>query len=572
MFKAVLDNIANKTINYVSDFVGEGTNSSHEQSPEDAFNDWLKFGRLHEVLPYESYDEETELYFNKNTIGYVFRGEPLPGAGLKSQEKLNEVLRSKNMLPEGSSMQVMMYASPKIEQQLEWYKSVRTEDPIFAKLAERRCNYLQKKAEYDNSGHIIRDFTCYISVTFPGRIKSRADLENIRRNKDKLAKAFGDIGMFIENLDPKELITDLTGILDFNLQIDSKQKNWNKLDTIAKQVGNGNNTYDVHSDGITITNDTGKYVCRSYVPSYSPEQWSLPQMGMFLGDVFSPTSVIPCPYILHYGIFVNTSQSKENKFITIKQANLEKMSKQKRSRFNPNLSEKLQEFNEAKINIKANDKIITACFSVTLLAKEELIEDCEAELSNVWQNAGWRFENATWDHMPLLLSTMPMTWCLGQNKGKLSNKGVVTGYGKILERLGRAKKTLMSEAQNMLPIVGEWKGQSAPGMPLVGYHGQLFFYNPFDGFLLPGRELSNNSSSYNICISGTMGSGKSVVGEEIVATVRGVGGRVFILDKGESFKNLCISCGGHHINFSVSSKISLNPFTHIPAGDSESEA
>ena len=56
-----------------------------------------------------------------------------------------------------------------------------------------------------------------------------------------------------------------------------------------------------------------------------------------------------------------------------------------------------------------------------------------------------------------------------------------------------------------------------------------------------------------------------------MATVMGVGGKAVVLDLGRSFKKTCQILGGRHIEFDVRYPISLNPFTHIPEGDTSEE-
>ena len=144
--------------------------------------------------------------------------------------------------------------------------------------------------------------------------------------------------------------------------------------------------------------------------------------------------------------------------------------------------------------------------------------------------------------------------------------------------MGRGKKTITREAQNMLPILAEWKGQlthgqpapgshPAPGMLLSGRKGQVFCWSPFGKALLPGACNGQTDHNYNVCIAGQTGSGKSVFMNELMLTVLGVGGRVFVLDYGRSFKKSCLLLGGQHIELDVRFPISLNPFTKIPADE-----
>ncbi len=63
-----------------------------------------------------------------------------------------------------------------------------------------------------------------------------------------------------------------------------------------------------------------------------------------------------------------------------------------------------------------------------------------------------------------------------------------------------------------------------------------------------------------IAIDRVPGSGKSVFMQELMLSVLGVGGKVFVLDYGRSFKRTCLILGGNYIEFDMKNPISINPF------------
>ena len=66
-----------------------------------------------------------------------------------------------------------------------------------------------------------------------------------------------------------------------------------------------------------------------------------------------------------------------------------------------------------------------------------------------------------------------------------------------------------------------------------------------------------------VSLRGTSGSGKSVTVQDLVSSLIGTGGRVFIIDVGRSYKKLCNELNGQFIEFTYHSKLCLNPFSHI---------
>ena len=102
-------------------------------------------------------------------------------------------------------------------------------------------------------------------------------------------------------------------------------------------------------------------------------------------------------------------------------------------------------------------------------------------------------------------------------------------------------------------------------MILSGRRGQSLFWAPFGKALLP-QTSPQSQENFNLCVAGVPGSGKSVFLQEIMLSTLGVGGSVFVLDYGKSFKRTCQILGGNYIEFDPKDPISLNPFSEIPEG------
>ena len=93
---------------------------------------------------------------------------------------------------------------------------------------------------------------------------------------------------------------------------------------------------------------------------------------------------------------------------------------------------------------------------------------------------------------------------------------------------------------NLAPLQGEFGATDSPLMMLFGRRGQPLFWNPF----------ANKEGNYNTAVIGKSGSGKSVFMQELVASIRGFGGKVYVIDDGRSFMNSCRLQGGEFVEFS----------------------
>lgn len=518
--------------------------------------------RLHHLFPYESYDPTTQLFYNQDSTGFVLIGNPIVGASLDDQQQMNHFFRQEQNLPEGASLQFLLIASPCIGPHLSYWQQARKGE-VFRQLADRRAEFLKSKAYQDNHNLLVRDFRLLISYTVPGHQLDPLAQQQLMATRKELKAVLEMLGVFTENMDAQDLIREVGTILNIKDQTFPHQGQWNEYDSISKQLVDHDKNFYVKESGLLL-ND-GQILCRSYTPKISPNYWSLGHMDHFLGNLLESRQKISAPYLIHYGIFVDSHQTRSKSKVLTKRESLENSLKGGLSKFMPTLHDQYEEVIDLAKQMQLGERTILSSLSFTLFSTPEQIQEHEQQLRSVWQNGGWTFQPARYDHLPLLLSTLPMTWTIGEKKGFL--KSIPYGMATHLEKVGKAKKTITKEAQNMLPILGEWKGQNAPGMPLIGRRGQLFFWNPFSTALVPGISNAQTDHNFNVCIAGQTGSGKSVFMNELIATVMGIGGKVFVLDMGRSFKKTCQILGGQHIEFDITLPISLNPFTQIPEDD-----
>jgi conjugal transfer ATP-binding protein TraC len=531
------------------------------------FDSSLKIPRLHTLLPYESFDPQSKLFYNRGSTGFILGGFPLVGASLRDQEQIADFFRQDVYLPSGTAVQFLLFASPRISPILDYWSSYR-EGRMFQKLAQRRTDFLSQKAFDDPLGHVVRDFKLVISYTIPGIHKTTVDVTQIQEARRALKGAFENMGLPLFVYEAQDLLDALSDLLNFSATTIPERPVWNPYESLSTQLIDSTQSWEVEPEHVSVR--SGEWFLQSWVPKTSPKLWGLPYMDKFLGDCLDPTHSLPCPYLLHYSLFVESFQDMRKSKMIAQRGSLEKSLKNQLTQWVGGLEEQYEETRDAVFQMQKGERSILTSFSLTSFCTLEKKPEMDMSLKRVWNHAGWRITPALYDHLGLFLSSFPMMGVAGLRREWKTMKMRLHPYGSIvdLSLLGKAKRTLTREAQNMLPILGEWKGQKSPGLLLTGRRGQLFFWSPFGKVLVPSDDMQTNHN-YNLCIAGTMGSGKSVLMNELMTTVLGVGGRVIVLDKGRSFKNACLLLGGQHIEFSLAHPSSLNPFTHIPEGNSE---
>lgn len=520
--------------------------------------------RFSDLLPYECYDPEAQLFYNQGTTGFVLLGNPIVGASLEDQSQAAHFFRQEYSLPEGSSVQFLLYASPYIDQALDFWIEPRLGRSL-EKIAQRRADFLREKATLDTGFGLIRDFKVMVSYVLPGNLFSDSEIKKLKDIRKQLIATLDLMGMKTYVATAQDFISELSGIVNIDNKSNNRPISWNEEESISKQIFDHDNWVNVAEDGLTF--HKSGYKVRNYVPKVTPNFWALGHMDRLLGDLLESRHNIPCSYLLHFGFTVNSKQGKEKRRAFAKLETRENALKAGFSKFSPTLRDQAAEAREIVQQFLMGERCVTTALTMTLIGRNDVISEAEKNLKLIWSKAGWDFDPTTCDHQGVFLSSLPMTWTLGEKKRFFNLQTVRWGMGTSMRAMSKGKKTLTSEAQNFLPIVAEWKGQNSPGMPLIGRRGQLFFFNPFGAAFLPNAQNAQTDHNYNICIAGQTGSGKSVFMNELMANVIGVGGRVFVLDYGRSFKKSCHLFGGEHIEFDIGLDISLNPFTNIPIGD-----
>src|SRR3546814_13645957 len=76
--------------------------------------------------------------------------------------------------------------------------------------------------------------------------------------------------------------------------------------------------------------------------------------------------------------------------------------------------------------------------------------------------------------------------------------------------------------------------------------------------------------SSDVC-SSDLGSGKSVLLQELCAALRGAGAKVVVIDDGRSFEHSVKLQGGRFVEFTLAAGFSLNPFSMVDDARAEAD-
>ena len=510
--------------------------------------------RLSPHFVYESYDKDSGLFFNKGSVGFVLIANPLPGADVTAEDEIADFIANSDNLPNGSSIQILMIGSSDISFLLNRWKNERVGD-VYCAMAQRRCDFLQAKAKEDG---VIKDSHLLISVTVPDL---ETDLISMEQRRDSLKGTLQSIGLS-DNVDDRILLSILRKIWG---RKSVNETTVNPYASLSEQILPGDFTLYEEKDMVHLKDDE----CFIGMDAEGrPRQWSLGLMDLFLGNEARKGELIATDYLIHVGINILAKQTSSKGRIFAKREAVGKNIKSGLGKWFPDLVEEDEDLAGAVKALQNNNRVVHIHTNVILKGAKLKVKLAAKSYSAMMRRNGWDFIATDNDHLAIMLGAMPMA-LIEEEQGYLSKNLVGVGVG--LADIGRGKQTVSGESKALMPIIGEYKGDlNAPGLLLTGRRGQLKYFSQFGGELTPhlangGGDLEN----YNVCIAGLAGSGKSVLMEEIMLSVLGVGGKVFVLDYGKSFKNLSQELNGNYIEFDPSNQISINPFSSVPTGNDE---
>lgn len=520
-------------------------------------NRFLSTYRFASLLPHEIYDPTTEIY-GLGTEGFGFALECLPLAG--ANDTVSAVLANlfNVTVPEGTGIQVSLWASPHILPRLrswagrriaddnppaeDWLARDARHDNVFRRLARRRVEYLLSgthQSLFNDNPFLVRNFRLFISVTFPGDPEGHA-LSRMMMLRDGIKSTLGAAGIPARSLDADGLVNVLDEILNPGT-VRRTPLNYNDGCPLKDQVVAADTRTLVGRDGMVI----GDTAVRCYSVRSYPRVWPLWHMGELIGDSFQPALQIPVPFLFTLGVNI-PRQDDVRRTAKLKGARATQNADSAMAKYLPAFGEQKKDWD---MMLKAIDdghggvKLYHQLVTFAPLAQANFTEHA---LKALYTSKGWELQNDAGVQAQALLGALPLT--LGKSFAQ-----EIAGFGRLSTKTTR-------NAGNMMPCVGEWLGTGTPTIMLLGRRGQIQFVDVFDKM--------GQGGNYNVAIAARSGSGKSVLLNEIAFSYRGTDsgrgpGRVWIIDVGRSFERTCKLVDGQFVEFSESAHICLNPFTYI---------
>ncbi len=498
-------------------------------------NEFLESHSLSELLPYRSFDPETQLFLNQTCVGFVLETLPLIGCGEEIPRQLTGLFQ--HALPLGSNLQCLLIASSRIGQWLEsWEKARDGRSEILEDLARERCTFFR---DLRKEG-AVRSFRVLIS--YSENKAKQLSLDDVLALREQLVTTLKGWGLPVKVWQAEDLLTGIDELLNPSELIDTPQRRWNRFDALSHQLMSPETRLKVTPSHLLIGDE--EKIIRLYTTRLLPSLWHLGAMGSLIGDPFNEFLRLQGGFFLSYSVHICHESTLKTKMLA-KCGNVEKQAASPIAKYVPSLRREAEEWGYVREKFEDGQRLVRTRFQVGLLSEPETIAREEQTLFNLYRSLRWELALDKYLQLPSFLSCLPMTWGEGAHEDSRTFQ--------------KTKTTLSHEPSNLMPIQGEWQGTKSPGMILSGRRGQLFYWSPFD----------NDEGNFNTIVVGRSGSGKSVFMQELMTSILGLGGRVFVIDVGRSFEKTAKLLNGTYIEFSTHSPICINPFSGILVKDEE---
>lgn len=504
--------------------------------------------KLSSFFPYETYDSQDEIYYNKDTVGFMLMAQPSTGLGLIELKILNGIF-SQVHRPE-TCIQVSIISDTNIEEILEdWAQNKergvdQKNSEIFKMLASNRVQYLKEgkwNSLFNDQPFLIRNFHLIISYTVPtskggSTILTQDEIEDLKRLKSTFIGTLRSAKIHSENLGPEKFINLMNTLIN---PLHEKQPHlyYNPQELISRQMVDEDTLALFDSGSSSIIHKNRSYSLIPYHVRQYPQRWSGYQNGELLGSFFNNILRIPCPFLVTLTVFV-PDQLAAKGVVKRKFTRATQMADSPISKYATEWKERRRDWEYTAQKVDQGEKLLKSFYQVILLTPEGKEQECEQSLLSLYESIGWILSKSRYTPMHSFLGALPMGLCQEGHRA--------------MNLFGHYTSRLSWNCTNIAPWIGEWKGTKTPMMLFTGRRGQIVYFNPFD----------NNKGNFNISCCATAGSGKSFFTQEWVFSALGSGGRAFIIDSGHSYRNLCHLLHGSYIDFGEG-KPNLNPFSKI---------
>jgi conjugal transfer ATP-binding protein TraC len=523
--------------------------------------DKLALGRvdadcINRAMPYLYYDEG--VFINHDSVGFSFYASTFSGMSEEDLHKFHKLIFEQK--PAGWDVLVNLECHGKLGNDLD---SLANEvapdvDPMYAKMITLSNQYYKHAIKHgfatkDGTKATLRDFT--LTYHFSKKSKDydkdrntiRAEVEEFQKDlrrfyrDDKGMKAIirmnqefftSYVGNFIAN--------DINSLYLRPYEIDKHEHlRWSctpgayELFDLEDQLHISFNDEKGKEQNIGVASLTMDDLAGDYSLNIIPDCYS---------DIMANQNIVDTPFIC--SVFISAySKTKSQAIAKTRKAAFGQVAGTPLAKLFKKINRAYEEWDEITDHVEENKSLLSDCFfNFIVFSDPDKLNQKVDDVIDAFKVKGFSLVRQPRTQLQSLLAALPYN--------------ITDGLDRDLEFFKRFKLCTSWNALNLLPVVTD-HAMRGKGVIMPTFRNQFASFNQF---------TDSQGSAHNVSVAAKTGAGKSFLVLAWVFYILSQGGRVWIFDKGDSYKNLCLASGGVYLN---KDSMKLNPFTFCK-GDDES--
>lgn len=532
---------------------------------------YLRQSQIEDIIPVLAYDDENGLFLLEDkAVGFGFVSPPLPGADPQAADRLQILLAAQ--WPKGTMVQFLMTSMPDITYQVHEYQrerkkavdaarakraeqgtppdkeaKLREQEDLIINLAKRQAEFWTNGATHQilpRDGLRVNDSNVIFTVRYPinSNTPTPEEIIEILRARDSAEATLKNVGLAPSVMNANIWIRIMSTILCQSPHAEwrhSPYTEWSQNETLDRQPLEPGMTIGLNKNSITLGHKrVAKFLCVKRLPEFV-------YFGVareYTSDIMRGSRGIRDNNVIFATIHYGDQEGERNK-VSAERTWVTHQAFGPMLKFSPRLAAQKHSYDALGEALEDGDRVLHVYFGVMLICDEGQESAAVASAISFLRERHFMMLEDAHIMLPALSSVLPL--CADP---------------KTIKGLNRYKRMAARHAVNIVPIMGDWKGSNQPAMTFIARSGQMMFMSPFD-----------SPQGYNALTIGGTGGGKSFLNNFFVTSVLSTGGRVWVIDIGRSYQNLCENLGGQFIHFGKDSLFCLNPFERVEDYADESD-
>lgn len=509
----------------------------------------LTYPQLSHLLPYREFDEESGLFVNQGTVGFLLKATPLIGANQHIADVLNDLVKSK--LPRKTPISFHFVSSQVIGEQLdEGLSDFAWRGKQAAKFNAITHAYYQQAAlrHFRNPKELpltLRNFTLYISLAVKKKNNLVTTITELSHLMKVIRATLDSASLQTQLVDDEGLLSFVSGLVNFRVgQLYRPVKKVSPFDDFHFQCVENGLDFTVFPDKLTIAlpEKSGRITttrAMNFMLDSNPDFFLLWQSGDNISNLLNPDLTIPFPFVLTFILEAEDQVSAQNE-ANRKFLDLDRKSQSSLAKLLPGLITQRNEWASIRGRLLSNEScLVRHYFNVTVFCRDDDSDalNCEQKVINTFKKNGLELHAPHYMQHRNWMSMLPF---MGAE-----------GLWGDLKMSGATHRCESVQAVNLMPIIADNRLCSR-GLLAPSYRNQLAFLDIF------GEGMGN--TNFNMGVTGTSGAGKTGLVQPVLRSVLDSGGLVWVFDMGDGYKSFCENMGGTYID---ASSLSFNPFANV---------